>query len=531
MTESESPGHAEAAGWVIDDEGLTFPENLNRDATYDVLINEQHVWSLLPSRDATPAEVGGSRASWPAALHRRLRGHAEVAVRHHASGETLMSAEHLFAGDAETRVDITDGAGRPLIIDKYGRLTHPLSHQDADIVGELLDTCLHLLGVLRGDLGVPAFVAYGTLLGAARGGELIGHDNDVDLAYVSSHPYPVDVVREGLRIERALRDHGYSVRRGSGARMNVRIKLSDGSLRGIDIFTAHWVEGVLYMPSDTGFELPREAILPLGEVELHGRRFPAPARAEELLAATYGPTWRTPDPAFKYDTPRWLNRRINGWFGGLITHRKHWDTFYSQQRQRVPKGPSPFARWVADSYPSDLPLVDVGCGTARDSLWFAVKHGRTVTGLDYNAGVLRRATTRSERRGVIADFHLANLYDTRAVLTWGAILASREDPCDVYARFTLHSLSEPGQENLMILASMALRRGGRLFLEFRTPEDAANEHLFTHRRHYVSPQRAHELVTSAGGHVVHQVVGTGLAPFEPEDPVVCRTVAEWKGRR
>ena len=62
--------------------------------------------------------------------------------------------------------------------------------------------------MLRDKAGVPAFICYGTLLGAVRNGKLIGHDNDIDIAYVSEHPHPVDVVREGYRVERVLRDDG-----------------------------------------------------------------------------------------------------------------------------------------------------------------------------------------------------------------------------------------------------------------------------------------------------------------------------------
>ena len=517
--------------WRVDDDGLSTSQPIDRELTYDLLINDHHVWSFVPSRDMHELDDGGLHAAWPAALAPRLVGRATVAVRDHVSGEVLASTEHTFAGEEDDEVDITDRAGRHLILDKYGRLTRPLAQQEPEIVHELLDVSAELLRVLREQGGVPAFVAYGTLLGAVRDRRLIAHDNDIDLAYVSEHPHPVDVAREGMRIERLLRDAGYSVRRGSGSRLNIRVKLSDRSLRGIDVFTAHWVDGVFYMPSDTGFALPRDAILPLGEVDLHGHPMPAPARSEELLAATYGESWATPDPAFKYQTPRPLFRRLNGWFGGLITHRKYWDAFYSQKRQLVPEDPSPFARWVAEHYGSDRPLVDVGCGTARDTLWFASEHGRHVTGMDYNAGVLRRGTNRSRRRELDTEFHLLNIYDTRAVLAWGARLAHREQPCDVYARFTLHALNEDGQENLMRLASMALRREGRLFLEFRTPEDADLSHVFTHKRHYVDPARVRQLVTAAGGTVVHEETGTGLAPFETEDPVVCRMVATWSHER
>ncbi len=139
------------------------------------------------------------------------------------------------------------------------------------------------------------------------------------------------------------------------------------------MFTAHWVGDVLYMPSDTGFVIPRETIIPLTTVELHGRPFPAPAAYDELLALTYGPGWRTPDPSFKYETPRWLARRLNGWFGGLRTNRKHWDAFYARAGKSIQKEPSAFARWVGAEFPSDRPLVDLGAGNLRDARWFATE--------------------------------------------------------------------------------------------------------------------------------------------------------------
>ena len=527
----------------VDDHGVDLPPGLEPDLTFDVLVNDQHVWSFVPERDLSPKGRRGSQREekaeddpeapfvpWPAALANRLRGRAEVALRHHVSGEVLARTDHVFAGGEDETASVTDRRGRPLIIDKYGRLSRPLSQQEPEIVHELLGICSHLLEVLQERAGVPAFVVYGTLLGAVRDQRLIKHDNDVDLAYLSQLPYPVDVAREGLRIERVLREAGYEVRRGSGVRLNARVKLSDGSLRGIDVFTAHWVEGVLYMPSDTGFRLPKETILPLGEVELHGHPMPAPNQPEPLLAATYGPGWRKPDPAFKYDTPRPLHRRINGWFGGLISHRKYWDAFYSQQRREVPAEPSPFATWVAEHHGSARPLVDVGCGTGRDSLWFA-SQGRHVVGMDYNQGVLRRATRRSERGELSTEFRLVNLYDSRSVLSWGAQLAHRDEPCDVYARFTLHALREEGRANLVRLASMALRREGKLFLEFRTTRDADLPHVFNHKRHFLAPDDVRELITAAGGEVVDQLEGRGMAPLASEDPHVCRMVATWSRHR
>ena len=264
-----------------------------------------------------------------------------------------------------------------------------------------------------------------------------------------------------------------------------------------------------------------------------GRSFPAPAHPEKLLEATYGPGWRAPDPSFQYETPRWLARRLGGWFGGLKTHRKHWDVFYNSYPLRDLRAPSSFARWVAETHPSDRPLVDLGCGTARDSLWFAAGHagsgrGRRVLGLDYSFSPLTRARRIAERRELDAEFRILNLYDTRAVLALGAELSRWERSPDLYARFTLHALDHWGRVNVVRLASMALRRGGNLYLEFRTREDRNRPKLFgNHTRRYLRPRVITRLIERAGGRVIHLEQGTGLAARGTEDPFVCRIVATW----
>lgn len=514
---------------VVDDEHLSLAGTLRAGTTYDVLLNGTHVWSLEPGRDTT-SEGGRLVARWPKALLPHLSGRAEVVVRDHVTGELAGSGSHVFGGDDSREVSVTDSAGRPLLLDKWGRLIRPMSSEDTAVIDELMDEVVRLIDVLSDVAGVPTYVCYGTLLGAVRNGRIIGHDNDVDIAYVSEHLHPVDVVREAYRIERILLQEGYLVRRGSGVRINVRFRLSDGSMRRVDVFTSHWVEGVLYIPSDTGFRLPRETILPLGTVELMGREVPAPADPERLLAATYGESWRVPDPSFQYVRSEPLARRLAGWFGGLVAHRKHWDSFNAKSRRRVPRRPTPFARWVAQRHPSDRLLVDLGTGTGRDARWFATKHGRRVLGIDYCIGPVTLGNRHSRANDLPATYELLNLYDTREVLVLGTRLSREPEPVDLYARFTMHDLEEPGRENIVRLASMSLRRGGFLFLEFRTLRDRRRRHTFgDHTRHYLRPRDVVRMIEQAGGEVVEQTGGTGLAPFKGEDPYIHRVVARWSG--
>ena len=63
----------------------------------------------------------------------------------------------------------------------------------------------------------------------------------------------------------------------------------------------------------------------------------------------YGASWRVPDPAFHFETPRSTHRRLNGWFRGIRILRNEWDRRYSTIKDVLPPlEPSPLARHVAE---------------------------------------------------------------------------------------------------------------------------------------------------------------------------------------
>ena len=75
---------------------------------------------------------------------------------------------------------------------------------------------------------------------------------------------------------------------------------------------------------------------------------------------------------------------------------------------------------------------------------------------------------------------------------------------------------------------MSLRRGGYLFLEFRTTRDRrATTSFRTNKRTFLDADEVARQIEEAGGRVVHRDTGLGLATFQDEDPHVCRMVAAW----
>lgn len=142
----------------------------------------------------------------------------------------------------------------------------------------------------------------------------------------------------------------------------------------------------------------------------------------------------------------------------------------------------------------------------------------------------------TERAGILADeeglparFKTLNLYDARQVLGIGGELAHRDEAPVLYGRFLIHALQDAGRKNLWRIARMALRRGGRFYLEFRTGLDADAEHEFgEHFRRYLEPDAVVAEIEEAGGRVEYCEAGHGFAVYKHEDPHVCRLVATWR---
>lgn len=303
----------------------------------------------------------------------------------------------------------------------------------------------------------------------------------------------------------------------------------DGETRHLDVFTCFHVMDRFYQVFAVRAALARSAIVPLGEVTLHGRLFPAPADPEVVLEATYGPGWRVPDPSFKFRMPRETRRRLRGWLGGYNVNVQYWEGFYrSQRRADVPQEPSAFAHWVVESGTASTFLVDIGSGTGRDALWFA-RSGYQALGLDYARPAVALAEDAAEAEKLPASFKVFDLYDLRQVLTMGARLARRERPHTLYGRFLLHALEDDGRDNLWRLAELALRDDDRLYLEFRTDKDAEAPHAFgEHFRRFLNPDVVVDEIEARGGHVEHREEGHGLAVYRDEDPHVCRLVVRWR---
>ncbi len=507
----------------VDDEGIF--ARAEGELVLDVLFDERRIWSFWLPRDGI-ARDGGYDVPWPGALRRFLRGSTRLQIVTHVDQQVVYDAEtRLGDGDPAIRIAVVNDRGLPLGIDKSQRLAQTFDTRSAEHVAPLLDSIDEVLGALR-KAGIEPFVAYGTLLGAVRGGKLIGHDSDADLGYVSRHTHPVDVVRESFDLQRTLADMGYAITRYSGIAFKVDVVEGDGSVRGLDVFGGFLGEGHLHLMGEIRTPFQQEWIFPLGTSTLEGRAVPVPADTDRFLTATYGPTWKVPDPAYVFETPESTHRRLNGWFRGTRVKRAEWDRAYSGHHLEgeLDLTESAFARWVVRDH-GGVPerLVDLGCGRGVDALWFA-RRGARVTGLDFVTRGSDEAARIAAVEDLPLDFRAINLCELRSTLSEGARAAREPGPRVVTARHLADATDKVGRANLWRVAEMMLREGGTLYLEFLNTRGDHDPFARQHHLRPLSAERVEEALRARGATIVsRKVIRDGDSGRR-----ICRMVVAWQ---
>ena len=494
------------------------------EAILDVSFDGRRIWSFWLHRDGGRSGLD-HLVPWPETLDEFLDGRARITVQEHGVDEVLFDDEVAF-GESDGPIAIVNGRGRPIALDKYFRRVETFEGRSDEAVRPLLDSIQEVIDVVA-ESGIEAFLTYGTLLGAVRDQKLIGHDSDADLGYVSRHSDPADVVIESFALQRALRARGYQVVRYSGAAIKVDVVESDGAVRGLDLFGGFLRDGQLHLLGEIRTPFEREWIFPLTTAVLEGRSFPVPADPDRLLVATYGESWRTPDPAFHFETPETTSRRLNGWFRGTRVGRSTWDRLYLSgafgRRRHVTEA----ARWVVDAEPEMGSFIDLGCGRGREASYVA-ERGVPVLALDQSRFYFRHQA-RAWEPGTGPDFRTFNMLENRHVavaVVRGALLPG---PRIIFARHLADATSAAGRRALWRTASGMLHDGdGRLYLFFMSAEGDDG---------YARDNQVGELPREV---VEEELLASGArityCEERPASPAkgastLCRMVAEWPDHR
>ncbi|VXB12557.1 class I SAM-dependent methyltransferase [Nocardioides sp. AX2bis] len=457
----------------VDDDGIGLLTTA--DHPIDVCLDGRRVWTFWSLRDTDGTAAVLRRVAWPATLARHLHGHARVVLRDSATGQVFWDREQPLgdAGQDGARIAVRNPQGVELGIDKSGKLVPTFAGRSRSDIASLVEATASVIEALQ-QTGIEPFLAYGTLLGAVREGAVLGHDSDADLGYVSTHTDPVDVCRESYAVQRVLNAQGWRTTRYSGAAFKVLVTEADVT-RGLDVFGGFLDGGRLHLMGEIGEPFERSWIFPLGTATLEGREMPVPAEPERLLAATYGPGWRVPDPAFQFTTPDRTIRELEDWFRGTQPMLRFWERRSTFQPAATPPAPSVLAkRAAALAAKHDAEVLDVGAGRGWDSLWMA-RQGVAVRSLDYTPRALEHVARTAAAEELDLEVRHVNLTELRSTLAEGARLAHDPRPRVVVARHLLDATSAFGRESFVRLCSMALREGGWLLADVHVVPDAEPE--------------------------------------------------------
>lgn len=507
----EKLGPEGVSGWV------------NRQGTADVKIavNGSVVATTFPaqprSANGTKSDNGFSRTLkdlW------KYLGHGDYIEVHYA-GKLLPIEGHgdrwVCENGKDSRVGkLLEYISKGRVFNKYGRLRLSMRSDDG-YQGWCIETYYLLRDEIKQAIACDSFAIYGTMLGAVREGDFIGHDNDFDMVYVSKHSDPDAVKAEFVSLCRHLIEAGYWLK---PKKTHTWIRRRETKQK-MDIFFG-WFDDEERFHLSYGYHgkpVSREGFDQRTPYMLAGRRLLLPVASPAILEQTFGNGWKSPDPGFKHQSP---SRRINKayFIDSASLSELYWKQFYRDNN--VTDG-SPFAKFVAGRLPPKCTIIEIGCGTGRDAIFFA-EHGHAVFGADRAKEGVERASAAAGERKLQACFQVVDASNRQEIEAFVSSVPLSGQVV-LYMRFFLHSIPLEVQE--LIFDEVSRLPGGFLLaLEFRTDKDALQPKVYgEHYRRYIKPSGVIESLERRGFKIDFEEQGTGMSPFGEEDPHLSRILA------
>ena len=390
---------------------------------------------------------------------------------------------------------------------------------------------------IKNKFGYDLFPTYGTMLGAVREGDFIGHDNDFDSVYISRETSSEKVRQEFVDICEFLIDEGYSV---FSKKTHIWVRVPDTKYK-FDIFYSYFTPEGKYKLSYGyhGEELDRSnEFFELVDHKINDLTIQIPKNSEEMLGQIFGDDWRIPNPGFSHHAPsrRW-DREYH--LSVAQVSSLYWKQFY---RDNPITGGSLFAQFVADRLGPASVIAELGCGTGRDSVYFA-KQGYTITASDRSAEAIEQgrqsasglnniefslidASIKEQVAGFLRDSFAPASDKSLSNSLKQASNRDRPDCSLLYMRFFLHAVTKEIQDVILDAAQENLPRDALIAMEFRTEKDKTEKHVYgRHYRRFIPMSEMVEELRSRGFSIEHAEEGRGLSPYEEEDPFLCRIIS------
>ncbi|MCG9910018.1 MAG: class I SAM-dependent methyltransferase [Flavobacteriales bacterium] len=201
--------------------------------------------------------------------------------------------------------------------------------------------------------------------------------------------------------------------------------------------------------------------------------------------------------------------------------KNYWNEYY--KKGIVTQLPSLFAKHVFSSYcDQNTSLVELGCGNGRDAIFFAEKNIK-ITAIDQSEVAISKLKE---------NFHsYTNLQLLNGDFT---ILNDFDNPFDiVYSRFTMHSITEEQETDVLKWALRNLNPTGLFCIEARglknelyekgEPVGERNTFFYEgHSRRFIDLSEFKAKMQELGYEIIDYAEEKGFSPFNDDDETFIR---------
>jgi SAM-dependent methyltransferase len=208
---------------------------------------------------------------------------------------------------------------------------------------------------------------------------------------------------------------------------------------------------------------------------------------------------------------------------------EHWESFYSGY---INLEESTFCTKIKETFQDKYMIVDIGCGSGRDSFSFA-KSGIEVIGVDRSQEAISKnlGITLERNLSKFASFERIDLSDEKELnrLLNTILIKSKNSGNTIilYLRFLLHAVDEATQDLLLDVIASKLPSGSFFVAEFRTIEDENIVKTYDdHYRRFICAETFRDTMIERGFLINEFYKGVGLSKYKEEDPYLARVIAE-----
>ena len=202
--------------------------------------------------------------------------------------------------------------------------------------------------------------------------------------------------------------------------------------------------------------------------------------------------------------------------------KEYWDTFYLSRELNYP---SPFAEFCQEKFlKKNEKIIDLGCGTGRDSLFFFNKEHQVI-GVDQSKPVISQLQRLHSDKHEYLKFIEADFTN----------LTDDEKFDIIYSRLSFHSIDSVSASRTLKWIHRSMNDDGKFLLEVRSVKDdlygkgkqvERDAFVTTHYRRFIRLDELLDELKDVGFKIKYSIEQNGLAIFKDEDPTVIRICAE-----